>query len=672
MMNVRKYIVGFLILGHALPALAEDTAICVRNQYIMAEKVPALRQKAETALEDASGEKFGLVDIQEKTGLFVLETASDLTKGVNDADDSVQVSKSKNACEKFRKKRRKARTESFSANSTNISSLRNYECECNAVIEASNTTPNDPYYSSHLWGMKDFNPTQGLYGIGATAAWDKTTGNSSTVIAIIDTGIDYNHPDLAGNLWVNSAEVAGNGLDDDANGYVDDVYGINSINSSGNPMDDHGHGTHCAGTIGGRGNNSQGVVGVNWNIKMIGVKFLNSSGSGSLYDAMESIDYVTSLKQRGVNVILSNNSWGGGGYSQFLLDSIRRARDQGVLFVAAAGNNTNNNDASPSYPASYDVENVIAVAAVGPAGSLASFSNYGATSVDLGAPGVSISSTLPNNSYAAWSGTSMATPHVSGALALLYAWNPSLSWSQLKTILLQTTVPLASLNGRVANSAYLNVNAMLNAAYLPGQTPIPTATSTFTPTPRPSNTPTAIPSSTPTRTPTMTPTPGYYRLSGTVKREGDNFVVPGAKVVIKYGSNQTTLYTDAQGRYSLSNILGPITYTVSVTASGYTFDTNTVYLSGDRTLDFSGLFNAYTLSGRVINDDKEGLANVKINLNESTSVTTDSQGNFSFNVPLNYEYNLLAEASQYSFNMTELKGTVRGDTKRIFLGRYKY
>ena len=300
-------------------------------------------------------------------------------------------------------------------------------CSPNFRLKALETIPNDPG-SSDLWGMTS------AEGISAPRAWDLSTGSNSIVVAVIDTGVDYSHPDLAANMWHNPGEVPGNGVDDDLNGYVDDVYGVNTITGAaqpGNPMDDHYHGTHVAGTIGAVGNNGIGVVGVSPHVKIMALKFLSASGSGSLAGAIKAIDYATMMRiNYGINVRLSNNSWGGGGYSTPLEQAISRAKAAGIIFVAAAGNDGADSDASPMYPAGYDVDNIVAVAAINRDQNLASFSNYGATSVDIAAPGVSIYSTSPNSGYQSLSGTSMATPHVAGALALLLGYQPSLSYLQ--------------------------------------------------------------------------------------------------------------------------------------------------------------------------------------------------------------------------------------------------
>lgn len=330
--------------------------------------------------------------------------------------------------------------------------------------------PNDTYWSN-LWGMTN---------IKAPQAWDTYTGDANFVVAIIDTGINRNHPDLAANIWTNPNEIAGNGIDDDGNGYVDDIYGWDWAYNDSDPMDGHGHGSHTAGTVGAVGNNGLGVVGVNWNVKLMALKFLNDSGSGSTSGAISAVNYAVN---KGVKV--SNNSWGGGGYSQALYDAIENGKAVGHVFVAAAGNNGTNNDTSPFYPASYTNDNLIAVAAIDVNDNKASFSNYGATSVDLGAPGVDILSTVLGSSYSYYSGTSMASPHVAGAAALLYGLNPTWSYAQVKDRILSTARPIAALSGKTVTGGTLDLAAAVSGS-TPPPSPTPGPTPTPTPTPAPS------------------------------------------------------------------------------------------------------------------------------------------------------------------------------------------
>lgn len=304
---------------------------------------------------------------------------------------------------------------------------------------------------SKQWGLKNTGTNSGGWfssgkageDVNAVKAWELEKGNSEVIVAVIDTGIDYNHPDLASNLWVNDAEKNGKaGVDDDGNGYVDDIYGYDFAGMDGDPKDGHSHGTHCAGVIG-ASHNGQGTMGVMANVKLMGIKFLSDSGSGETIGAIQSIEYAI---KNGAHIM--SNSWGGGEKSEALREAIVSARDAGILFVAAAGNESNNNDARATYPASYDVENVITVGAMDGKGKKASFSNYGATSVHVFAPGVDILSTVKNGGYQKMSGTSMATPMVSGVLGLLLSQQRAMSFSEAKERLMQTTVDNTDLAGK--------------------------------------------------------------------------------------------------------------------------------------------------------------------------------------------------------------------------------
>ncbi|OGV68503.1 MAG: hypothetical protein A2283_22190 [Lentisphaerae bacterium RIFOXYA12_FULL_48_11] len=313
--------------------------------------------------------------------------------------------------------------------------------EPNYVMRVVSTTPNDSMFGS-LWGMTR---------IRAPEAWDVTTGNTNIVVAVIDTGILRTHEDLVSNIWSNPTEVV-NGKDDDGNGCIDDVFGWDFVNNDNDPTDDHGHGTHCAGTVGGTGNNGVGVAGVNWRLRLVGLKFLDAGGSGYTDDAITAVEYC-----RAMGIRISNNSYGSSEYSQALRDVIAGFPDH--MFVAAAGNSSANNDATPNYPSSYDLENIIAVAAIDSSGGLASFSSYGRTSVDIGAPGVEILSTHKNSTsaYATWSGTSMATPHVAGAVALLWGYDMNRPRSDVKDAILSGCRSNAALVNLVATSGDLDL-----------------------------------------------------------------------------------------------------------------------------------------------------------------------------------------------------------------------
>jgi len=325
--------------------------------------------------------------------------------------------------------------------------------EPNYILHA-DVTPNDPRYPE-LWGMNNTGQSGGTIDadIDADTAWNVSTGSSSVLLAVIDTGIDYNHPDLAANIWTNPGEIPGNSIDDDGNGFVDDIHGWDFVNNDGDPFDDYGHGTHVSGTIGGVGNNGIGVTGVNWNVKIMGVKFLDSSGSGTTANAILSVQYTTMMGVR-----LTSNSWGGGSFSQALYDAIAAAGAANIAFVAAAGNNGANSDTSPAYPAAYDLANIISVAATDRNDLLASFSNWGAVSVDLAAPGVDILSTLPGNQYGLNSGTSMATPHVAGAYALALSVSvPGIPVAQVKNILLSSVDHIPAMAGKCVSNGRLNI-----------------------------------------------------------------------------------------------------------------------------------------------------------------------------------------------------------------------
>ena len=361
------------------------------------------------------------------------------------------------------------------------------------------TVPNDPSYTNgSLWGLS------GANGIRVAEAWDHTTGSTTITVGVIDTGIDYRHPDLYLNIWINQDEMPSgvrstlvdsdaDGLitfwdlnapvnagiladadgdsritgydiiaawsdntDADSNGYRDDLIGWDWVNNDNNPFDDNsmGHGTHVAGTIGGIGNNGVGVVGVNWKTQIAALKFLSSGGSGSTSNAALAITYAAN---EGIEI--TNNSWGGGGFSQTLSNAITTARNADSLFVAAAGNNGSNNDAAPFYPASYTQDNIIAVAAIQSDGAKASFSNYGQASVDIGAPGSGIYSTLPNGNYGFLNGTSMASPHVAGAAALAWAAHPDWTYTQVRDLILDSARWNPNVNGLVATDGVLDVAA---------------------------------------------------------------------------------------------------------------------------------------------------------------------------------------------------------------------
>ena len=330
-----------------------------------------------------------------------------------------------------------------------------YEIDSVQQVQA---LPNDSQFSD-LWALHNSGQSGGTVGadIDAANAWNISTGSRNVVVAVLDTGVDYTHADLAANIWTNSTDVAGNALDDDNNGFVNDVHGYNFYDDTGDAMDDSGHGTHVAGILGASGNNGQGVTGVNWSVSIMSLKFLGADGSGYTSDAVRAINYATMMRtQYGVNIRVINASWGGGGFNQALSDAIQAAGAAGILVVAAAGNTPTNNDTAPQYPANYCLSNVISVAATDRTDHLASFSSYGASTVQLAAPGVGIYSTYPGNSYTYLSGTSMATPEVAGVAALAWSVAPNATVAQIRSAILQGVDQLPSLAGKVSTGGRLN------------------------------------------------------------------------------------------------------------------------------------------------------------------------------------------------------------------------
>jgi subtilisin family serine protease len=324
-------------------------------------------------------------------------------------------------------------------------------------VKALATTPNDPDFDK-LWGLNNSNDAD----IDAPEAWDKTTDGSKIIVGVIDTGVDYNHEDLKNNMWKNPNEIPDNDKDDDDNGWVDDVYGVDFYNNDSDPMDDHGHGSHCSGTIGAEGNNSIGVVGVNWKAKIMALKFLSSYGSGSTSDAIRAMDYYMDiLEDNNITKGILSNSWGGYYYSKALYDEIKELMRHNVLFIAAAGNDGLNTDVTPMYPAAYNLPNIISVGASNSNDEMAWFSNYGSFSVDLFAPGVDILSTTPGDNYEYYSGTSMATPHVAGAAALIWSKYPKLSWAKVKGKILNGVDKIQAFYGKSVTGGRLNVNKAL-------------------------------------------------------------------------------------------------------------------------------------------------------------------------------------------------------------------
>jgi subtilisin family serine protease len=329
--------------------------------------------------------------------------------------------------------------------------------EADGPLRTAGVLPNDPSLPGQ-WGLNNPNNVD----IDAPQAWDVTTGSSATIVAVLDTGIDLDHPDLASKVWVNPGEIPGNGFDDDQNGLVDDVNGWNFVSETNDVQDDNGHGTHVSGILGAAGNNGIGGVGVDREARIMPLKVLDSQGEGTSGAVVQAIYYAV---QYGADVI--NASWGGASYSRAVADMILDAGNHGVVFVTAAGNESVNNGVVRSYPASYRFANVLSVAAIDATGRLASFSNFGRKAVDLAGPGVGILSTAPGGVYDVRSGTSMATPFVSGVVALLAGLHPEYSAAQLVQRVLTTTKPLSGKASRTVTGGLVDAAAALGVSSAP-------------------------------------------------------------------------------------------------------------------------------------------------------------------------------------------------------------
>jgi subtilisin family serine protease len=319
------------------------------------------------------------------------------------------------------------------------------------------------------WGLFNDGRNGGKAGadISAMRAWAVTKGSEQVVVAVIDSGVDYDHPDLVNNIWRRPEIIKA--YEDEDLGSIDDqhglnlVPGLNQVKANGDPMDYNGHGTHCAGIIGAQGGNGIGIAGVNWNVKIMPLRFMDGDGAGTTKDAIEAINYVINRRRAGVNVRIISASWGSNTRSRALEDVIRKAYDEGILFVAAAGNDHSDNDQTPHYPSSYNLGNVVSVAAMNRNDQLTSFSNYGAKSVHVAAPGEEILSTWLDHSFAEKKGTSMATPFVAGVAALILSQNPKMSVDDLRATILKSIDSVDSLKGKVSTGGRINAAKAVGA-----------------------------------------------------------------------------------------------------------------------------------------------------------------------------------------------------------------
>ncbi len=629
-------ITNFAIISSLLLSAAAFADDAVVGQYIISSWRP--NSVVERSIIDATQESFGVVETNPHGKLV-----QRLAKLPGKKDSRFQKA-DYSPCLKFSKRTREAALSNLRTGSK--TPVRRFECDPNSVVSIEGF-PNDQFISQQ-WDFK-----AAPYGASIAAAHDKSKGDSinPVVVAIIDTGVQLNHPDLQGNIWVNPGETLGDGIDNDGNGFVDDVSGYNFITKSGGNSagDDQGHGTHVAGTIGAKVNNGIGVAGVNDFVKIISLKFLDSTGRGDTWNALSALNYVNMLKQRGVDIVATNNSWGGGGYIGAFQTAVSTSEQLGILFVAAAGNSAQDVDAVAYYPARYVGQNMVVVAATDSSASRAlRFSNWGATTVHVGAPGENIASTYLNSSYATLSGTSMAAPHVTGALALGRAYNRTISWQQLRSSLLNTGYTIPSLVGFTTTGKTINIAAFLDAI---GQSsaPSPTPTPSATPTPSPTQPPTTPPPPTPMpptptptviATPTPTPTPvllGKVQVNA-IDTSGNR--VPGARIVYFVTKADGSQYSNAAttnelGVATINGVwVGGVNYRISADLAGYQFANLTgSFIANGTVVTMLGTGADYTIIAQIMDNHGSAVAGARINCTGCSgtgSYLSDSKGEVLF------------------------------------------
>ena len=427
----------------------------------MEEKVREARTAAEVAELDARGEGAPEVLVKFKSGV-PKQTITEITTRLHDrVEDSIESVAGLMAIDDLDNADPVQTAATYSRMPEVEYAEPNFEISLDD-FSSNPIRPSDPRFSDQ-WALSNEGQRGGKVGadISATTAWSVTTGDDDVVIAVLDSGVDYNHQDLANNIWTrpdNTPEYV-----DDAAGTIQDLHGYNAIDNSADPMDDNGHGTHCAGIIGAEGGNDIGITGVNWKIRIMPLKFMNAGGFGTTKDAIEAINYVIDRRTKGVNVRVISASWGSTNKSRALEEVIKKAYDAGILFVAAAGNATTDNDRRPHYPSSFNVGNVISVAALDRNDQLASFSNYGVKSVAIAAPGVDILSTWLGDEYEEKSGTSMATPVIAGVAGLIAANEPRISVDELRKRIVSSVDKIDALKNKITSGGRINAAKALGA-----------------------------------------------------------------------------------------------------------------------------------------------------------------------------------------------------------------